>query len=332
MSTAKQPARHSSEVLRQYQSLPLTAKVKMAQDRIRGWYERWDGQVYAAFSGGKDSTVLLHLVRSMYPEVPAVFHNTGLEFPELCSFVKLFDNVVWSRPEKTFRRVIEEDGYPIVSKRIADEISKIRRLGPESKTGRYHLTGYTSAGKFQEMAILPQKWQKLLDAPFLISPKCCDRLKKAPSHAYEQHSSRKAYTGEMAEDSTQRKAVWQQYGCNQIGGHSVSRPMSAWLETDVWEYIRAHGLPVASVYDMGYRRTGCMFCMFGVHLEQYPNRFQLMASTHPKQWAYCMKPWEAGGLGLRRVLDYIGVSPDPIPETRPVRYAIDGLTGRRVIL
>lgn len=57
----------------------------------------------------------------------------------------------------------------------------------------------------------------------------------------------------------------------------------------------------------GCSRTGCMFCMFGVHLEKEPNRFQRMKQTHPKIYEYCMKPMEDGGLGLAEVLDFIGV-------------------------
>ena len=71
------------EDLLQRQSLPLEAKIRMTEIRIRDWYDYWDGNVYVSFSGGKDSTVLLHIVRSMYPEVPAVFSDTGLEFPEI---------------------------------------------------------------------------------------------------------------------------------------------------------------------------------------------------------------------------------------------------------
>ena len=69
--------------LRQMQSLPLELKILKTQLRIREWYEHWDGDVCVSFSGGKDSSVLLHLVRSMYPDVPAVFVDTGLEFPEI---------------------------------------------------------------------------------------------------------------------------------------------------------------------------------------------------------------------------------------------------------
>ena len=57
----------------------------------------------------------------------------------------------------------------------------------------------------------------------------------------------------------------------------------------------------------GAERTGCMFCGFGCHLEKSPNRFQRMKETHPKQYEYCLRPVEQGGLGMAEVLDYIGV-------------------------
>ena len=85
---------------------------------ITEWYKHWEEKVYVAFSGGKDSTVLLHLVRSIYPEVPAVFSDTGLEYPEIKAFVRSVENVVWLRPKMSFKEVIEKYGYPVVSKML----------------------------------------------------------------------------------------------------------------------------------------------------------------------------------------------------------------------
>lgn len=80
--------RHTKGDLRQMQSVPLAGKILMTKRRIREWYDAWDGQVYVSFSGGKDSTVLKHIVDSMYSDVPAVFVNTGLEYPEIQQFVR----------------------------------------------------------------------------------------------------------------------------------------------------------------------------------------------------------------------------------------------------
>lgn len=70
--------------------------------------------------------------------------------------------------------------------------------------------------------------------------------------------------------------------------------------------IAVYDCPVVFV-DTGVSRTGCMFCAFGAHLESCPNRFQQMQVSHPKQYDYCMRPVDQGGLGMAEVLDYIGV-------------------------
>ena len=104
-------AKHELWELRQMQALPLSTKLRMTQQRIRDWVNEFgtDG-VYVSFSGGKDSTVLLHIVRDMYPDVEAVFVNTGLEYPEIQKFVKTFDNVTILRPEMRFDEVIRHTG------------------------------------------------------------------------------------------------------------------------------------------------------------------------------------------------------------------------------
>lgn len=96
----------SLQELKLLQALPLDIKLAMTKRRIRDWVSEFgiDG-VYVSFSGGKDSTVLLHIVRSMYPSVPAVFVNTGLEYPEIQKFVKSFENVTILTPSMRFDEV-----------------------------------------------------------------------------------------------------------------------------------------------------------------------------------------------------------------------------------
>lgn len=97
------------------------------------------------------------------------------------------------------------------------------------------------------------------------------------------------------------------------------RQLSFWTEQDVLEYISLTGISYAPVYGEIIKdkfgkyhttkcdRTGCVFCGFGCHLEKEPNRFQRLKETHPKLWEYCMRNWNSGGLGMKSVLEYIGV-------------------------
>ena len=156
--------RHTKEELRYMQSLPLDLKIRLTEDRIRAWVDKYgENGVCVSFSGGKDSTVLLHIVRSLYPEVRAVFSNTGLEYPEIRQFAMSHDNVDIVYPDVRFKDVITQYGYPLISKEVAEAIYYARRIG-----GGYtpYASGKTSERKREElerqregggMGQLPQK-------------------------------------------------------------------------------------------------------------------------------------------------------------------------------
>lgn len=92
--------------LRQKQALPLEAKIISSKQRIKEWYEYWNGDVYIANSGGVDSTVLSHLVHSLYPDVPDVYCDTGLEYPELRDFIMSKPNTVVLKPKMPFIKIL----------------------------------------------------------------------------------------------------------------------------------------------------------------------------------------------------------------------------------
>lgn len=288
--------------LRQRQGLPLGAKVGLTTKKIIDWYSKWRGQVYVAFSGGKDSTVLLHLVHAMYPSVPAVFSNTGLEYPEIVDFVKnSFPHVEVIRPEMGFREVLTTFGYPVVSKRVACQIDRLRNSPSKEAYKRLYIDGITKCGEplHNTALLLSKKWQYLLDAPFKISDRCCDVTKKNPLKEYAKRTGRKAILGVMAADSSQRESAYLQHGCLNFET-GVATPMAFWTEEDVWQYIREHNLPYCPIYDTGVTHTGCIFCLFGVQFDKPENRFQQMYRSHPKLWQYCMEE-----LGIREVLEYL---------------------------
>ena len=292
-------------------------KIKKTELRIKEWYEHWDGQVYVSFSGGKDSTVLLHIARRLYPEIEAVFMDTGLEYPELRNFVKTHDNVTWIEPEMNFKDVIKKYGYPLISKEVSRDIAVARRK-PEGKTAEKFTRNSDYHKKYGDTWLL-EKWNFLKDSNIPISNRCCDVMKKNPAKKYGRETGKKPIIATMASESRLRRKEWLANGCNAFDKkHPSSQPMSFWTEQDVLQYIKQFDIDYASVYGdiqdnkgklytTKCDRTGCVFCAFGAHLEKEPNRFQRLKQTHPKLWEYCMKPISEGGLGMKEVLDYINV-------------------------
>ncbi len=278
-------------------------------------YRAFDGHVTVSFSGGIDSTVLLWAVRRIYPDVPAVFVNTGLEYPEVVKLVKQIPNTIIIRPGMPFQKVIHEYGWPVVSKKVARGVSILRHPTERNRNiyGLYD-RGVNRFGEKVNGFRVADRWRFLLDAPFQVSDHCCRIMKKDPMHRYGRETKRVQYVGLMAEDSKNREKVYLQYGCNAFDlKNPRSTPMRFWTKQDVLECVATHKIPYASVYGGilqqpdgrwmcdGVQRTGCVFCVFGVHMERGPgNRFQMLAKTHPKLWNYCM-----GKLGLGDVLAYM---------------------------
>lgn len=337
----------TKEDLKQMQALPLSAKVELSKQRIREWvdYAGID-KVYVSFSGGKDSEVVLHLVRQMYgDQIPAVFVNTGLEFPQIRQHVlrlkEEWGNIEIIQPELRFDQVIKQYGYPVFSKDVAKRIYDAKR---GCKYAINDLKGLQGGGRaegkcFAQMYVRYSKWA---DADFDISDRCCKLIKEKPCAEYQKKSGRKyKILGTLAEESKRRKTAWLRTGCNLFSGQAKrSAPLSFWTEQDILAYIDQNHLPLASVYGdllkdektgkytlSGLARTGCMFCMFGVQVEERrkaPNRFQLLKETNPKQYAFCIGGGEydengkwgpsydehgkCTGLGIGHVLDEIGVS------------------------
>lgn len=320
--------------LRQRQSLPLGAKVSMTQRRILEWVREFDESgVYVSFSGGKDSTVLLHLVRQMFPDIEAVFVDTGLEYPEIKKFVKQHENVTILRPKMGFKDVICKYGYPVLSKAISNVVYESRFGNSKSRICRINGELLNRDGTKSKYNC--EKYKPLLDADFSVSDRCCKVMKKSPVNYYERKHNKKPITAQMADESMMRTQVWLQHGCNAFDAkHQISNPMSFWTEQDVLQYIKENNIEICSVYGdiipeggqmvfdgmpcklctTGCKRTGCVFCGYGAHLEKGEGRFQRLKRTHPKLYDYCIgggaydpedglwKP-DKNGLGMAHVFD-----------------------------
>lgn len=248
-------------------------------------------KVYISYSGGKDSTVLSHIAKTMYPNILHLFANTTNEYPETIEHIR------WEKEENgtniltvipidshgeiwTFKKVVETYGYPMFSKRVSNAI----------RTYQHALTTRTKENAQDYISRNFKKYEKYKTLP--ISDKCCDKLKKEPLRRKAKELGLEcAILGILASESYQREKDWLEYGCNVFYERkdNQSRPLSFWTDEDILEYISRYNIKIPKLYEMGYTRNGCMYCGFGVHLENEKNRYERLAETHPVQYSYLIQ-------------------------------------------
>ena len=288
-----------------------------------------------------------------YPEIQK-FVKTFAEWLRNTYQIEVVLDVV--RPEMRFDEVVKKYGYPAISKEVSEVIYSVRNsdAGKTKTVRQKRLNGELLDNNGNKSRFNCDKWKFMLDAPFEVANHCCFVMKKKPSKNYTKETGRKPIIGTLASESRLRYQVWLKNGCNSFDAKTpASKPLSFWTEQDILHYIKKYDVPYCSVYGdiqvkpydpevvpenqinmidylgcyepedvletTGCDRTGCIFCMFGCHLEKEPNRFQRLKQTHPRQYKYCIGggetvdgKWQPSkeGLGLGRVLDYIGVKYD----------------------
>ena len=255
--------------LRRYQSLDLDAKIRYAMRLIETGLQLATRPI-VAWSGGNDSTVLLHLVRTYHPNIDVSYCNTGVEFPETLKFVRRMKeewalnlHIAKPRPDRNFWWCLENRGYPLLGKMFT------RR----------------NAEQFRS-----EKQRKILNAGVRLSPSCCWYCKEKPAtDLHKNLHTDLLFLGTMAEESRRRRFNWCDYGDLRWNKHEQIwklHPLSIWLEEDIWEYHRRFNIPICDLYAMGHRRNGCWPC--GMDIAHPDNHLATLRRTHPKLWRFLM--------------------------------------------
>lgn len=274
-----------------YKSMPLELKIVKSQNVIEETIKEFGvDKTYISYSGGKDSTVLSHIVRQVYPNILHIFSNTTNEYPETIKHINWEVehngmNLISTHPADkygnpwNFKRVVNEYGYPMFTKRAANAIRTYRRS--KSAETQQHSIEYIER-QFKKYAQYKE---------CNISDKCCDKLKKNPIKQLARKQGMECVIlGTLAEESRQREVDWLNNGCNVFykKKDNQCRPLSFWTENDIYDYIDRFNVNIPELYKMGYERNGCMFCGFGIEYEcnQGMNRFERLALTHPKMYKY----------------------------------------------
>lgn len=265
----------------------LNIKILKAMHRIEQLYFETNGKCYLSFSGGKDSMVVLALIKmccdclTVSPEgIKAVFCNTRIELDATVEFVNwvkenYYSNLEIIYPEKTFPQVLAEYGKPIKSKIKSESI------------GRYQNTGTKDCLSYQYLADIGEKrYAKIRlankDLHILndnfgikISNKCCDVLKKKPFAKYNKEHDVEGYIlgirnaeGGARQLSTEKRLMNGGKICTATKGkYTVKMPIIDWTDENIKEFVQYYDLPLSKAYtDYGMSRTGCIGCPFSRHL------------------------------------------------------------------
>lgn len=311
------------------QQVPYSIKVHMAKDRVRDFYNEAlrRGLNCHVSVGGLDSIVLGHLIRSMgYTEEQIPFVSASSLEDISIQRVHKEMNCITVQPLKPKVKILQEEGFPVLSKRIANKINTIANPTEKNKTVRHAIiTG--ECGEMGHHATdskmrLPMTYLKLfggLDeegkalgygAPtnFKVSHKCCYYLKEAPCDNWAKEHNSVPYLGLMASEGGQRADALEEHGCNYFGKTTArSCPFAFYYHSDVVHLAVDLGVHIPEIYGevkigeevnefgdhiyttTGEQRTGCSMCGFGIQLEKRPHRFDRLFERNPKEWEFWMK-------------------------------------------
>ena len=289
--------------------MELENKITDAMHRIEDVFNETEGKCYVSFSGGKDSTVILALIKmceELYtiPKngIVAVFCDTGIELGATRDFVRWckenwYPNIEIIRPEKSFSWVLDNKGKPIKSKMKSDYIGRYQRTRNNETLSFQYILGVGKDGKIYKKTKLADKDMHMIHDDFDIkaSSKCCEFLKKKPFEKYQKEKGFKGYiqgirTGEggVREMSANKRVHNGGKICTATkGDYIVKMPIIDWSNDDVDQFIEKYNVPLSKAYtEYGLKRTGCMGCPFAVSIasnlevlyKHEPNRYK--ASMH----------------------------------------------------
>lgn len=338
----KQRKKEKKAKMAAMQALPYEVKVKRAELRAHEFVEKLDDMGLKAHVsvGGLDSIVLLLFLRSIGINVPAI-SVSSLEDKSIQQIHRDL-GVIRIASGKPKVQILQEYGFPVISKKIAGRIDTLQNPTEKNKTVRHAIiTGECGAqghyAKNSRMK-LPQKWLELFAgyenenegvnykiAPFKVSNKCCLYMKEQPCDSWAKEHNSRPFLGLMASEGGQREEALTEHGCNYFGKNVIrSAPFAPFLRQDLLRLALDLQAPVPEIYGTierkedgtlyttGAQRTGCSMCGFGVHMEQCPHRFDKLRERNPKEWEFwmyrcCRDPQTGEKYGWGRVLDYIGV-------------------------
>ena len=348
------------EEMRELQAKPYDFKVGYAEDIawefIRnvksGVFEYGTGKVKNKIEnahisiGGLDSITLYfflrHVFKGHYDQYGIRAISVSILEDKSIQEVHKQIGVEPIKPLKTKHQVINEFGFPVISKAKARKIGLLQNPDSEKLTFIHAIMtgdmGEQGGFKHSDKIKLPDKWIELFGgnyaehrpdltcktAPFPVSAECCYWMKELPCDMWARAHNSVPFLGLMASEGGQREHGLTKNGCNYFGKSTVrSCPFNIFTRQDLLQLALDLNVPVPRVYGEIKRdsdglwkttraqRTGCSMCGFGIHIEPRPHRFDRLREDNPKEWEFwmyrCYEAPDGEVFGWGKVLDWIGV-------------------------
>jgi len=276
----------------------LADRLGAIRDTIRKYGEE---NFYISFSGGKDSTVVHHLVDMALPnnKIPRVFSNTGIEYNAIVEFVREIkrddSRFVMIQPSKSIKKTLEEKGYPFKSKQFSEvyhtymshqqEVRElIEKLNAEPslkydydfvhnlpKNTKYVIKEYFGLREdkdriYQFQSGCPTILRHMFYENHNISDKCCLEMKEKPLDKWSRENNKPhRILGLMRSEGGRRHDT----KCKAFKGDKLSfHPLA--IVTKEWEewFIQEYDVKLCKLYyePYNFERTGCKGCPFSLEL------------------------------------------------------------------
>lgn len=247
-----------------------------------------------SFSGGKDSTVLHHLIDMALPKnnIPRVYCNTGIELKMIQDFVTELwcndDRIVTIRPKRNIRETLNEYGYPFKSKEhaaVLEHYQKVHDIESSKWVYKYLNKGNSFA--------CPEKLKYQFTPEFniKISAQCCNKLKEEPLYDWLKNNNKKYWIlGIMGDEGGRRMSA----KCLRFSGKKLKTFNPLVAVDKKWEdwFINEYDIKICNIYKppFNFDRTGCKGCPFNPHLQKDLDTLETFFPAERKQCEIIWKP------------------------------------------
>lgn len=246
------------------------------QDRIakiRSINEQKDllNNSYVSFSGGKDSTILHHLIDFALPNnnIPRVFMNTGLEFGLTLKFVKELAQsdfrFVIINQTRNIRDTLNQYGYPFKSKEYSLRVEHFNK-GSNAKFIRKYMGLYSEYDSKKFICPNKLKYQFEERGKYNYSNQCCYKLKKDLMKKWSKDNNKPInITGMRNDEGGNRERLT----CITNNGKSFHPMIVCSTSWENW-FIKTYDVKLSALYyePYNFERTGCVGCPFNIKIQE----------------------------------------------------------------